>query len=63
MRVAYVTMQFPVPSESFAAVELRALRRLLEREVKFRRLEDAPIPLTVIAADVLTALAAAQHPS
>lgn len=27
MKVAYVTMQFPVPSEAFAAVELRALRR------------------------------------
>ncbi len=35
------------------------LRRLLEREVKFRRLEDAPIPLTVIAADVLTGREAA----
>lgn len=27
MKIAYVTMQFPVPSEAFAAVELRALRR------------------------------------
>lgn len=27
MRVAYVTMHFPVPSEAFAAVEIRALRR------------------------------------
>jgi NTE family protein len=36
-----------------------SLRRLLEREVKFRRLEDAPIPLTVIAADVLTGREAA----
>ena len=27
LRVLYVTMQFPVPSEAFAAVELRALRR------------------------------------
>ena len=26
MRVAYVTMQFPAPSETFAAVEVRALR-------------------------------------
>ncbi|WP_299615520.1 glycosyltransferase family 4 protein [Pelagibius sp.] len=28
MKIAYVTMQFPVASETFAAVELRALRRL-----------------------------------
>lgn len=28
MKVAYVTMQFPVASEAFAAVEIRALRRL-----------------------------------
>ena len=28
MKIAYVTMQFPVPSETFAAVEIRALRRL-----------------------------------
>lgn len=28
VRVAYVTMQFPVASETFAAVEIRALRRL-----------------------------------
>lgn len=27
MKIAYVTMQFPVASETFAAVELRALRR------------------------------------
>ena len=27
LRILYVTMQFPVPSEAFAAVELRALRR------------------------------------
>lgn len=27
LQVLYVTMQFPVPSEAFAAVELRALRR------------------------------------
>ena len=27
MRIAYVTIQFPVPSEAFAAVEMRALRR------------------------------------
>lgn len=27
MKVAYVTIQFPVPSEAFAAVEMRALRR------------------------------------
>lgn len=27
LRVLYVTMQFPVPSETFAAVEVRALRR------------------------------------
>ena len=27
MKIAYITMQFPVPSEAFAAVELRALRR------------------------------------
>ncbi|MGF1631575.1 MAG: glycosyltransferase family 4 protein [Kiloniellaceae bacterium] len=27
MKIAYVTMQFPVPSEAFAAVEIRALRR------------------------------------
>lgn len=27
MRIVYVTMQFPVPSEAFAAVEIRALRR------------------------------------
>ncbi len=30
------------------------LRRLLERELQFDSLEDAPIPLTVISADVLT---------
>lgn len=28
MKIAYVTMQFPVASEAFAAVEIRALRRL-----------------------------------
>ncbi len=28
MKIAYVTMQFPVASETFAAVEIRALRRL-----------------------------------
>jgi glycosyltransferase involved in cell wall biosynthesis len=27
MKIAYVTIQFPVPSEAFAAVEMRALRR------------------------------------
>jgi glycosyltransferase involved in cell wall biosynthesis len=27
VKIAYVTMQFPVPSEAFAAVEIRALRR------------------------------------
>ncbi|WP_299395024.1 glycosyltransferase [Pelagibius sp.] len=30
MKIAYVTMQFPVASETFAAVELRALQRLGE---------------------------------
>jgi len=30
VKIAYVTMQFPVASETFAAVELRALRRLGE---------------------------------
>ena len=28
LKIAYVTMQFPVASEAFAAVELRALQRL-----------------------------------
>ncbi|REE76327.1 NTE family protein [Rhodococcus wratislaviensis] len=35
-------------------VSNRAIRRLLEQNLRFERMEDAPIPLHVIAADVLT---------
>jgi len=35
-------------------VSNRNLRRLLEKNLQFKNLEDAPIPLTVISTDVLT---------
>ncbi len=41
MKIAYVTMQFPVASEAFAAVEIRALRRL-GAEVTLLAYRDAP---------------------
>ncbi|MEY3360282.1 MAG: hypothetical protein RL531_1, partial [Actinomycetota bacterium] len=37
-------------------VQNHALRSLLRRHVKYERLEDAPIPVSVIATDVLTGL-------
>lgn len=37
-----------------ALTSSRPLRRLLERHLRFERLEDAPVPLQVIATDVLT---------
>ena len=37
-------------------VQNHALRSLLRRNVRFDRLEDAPIPVSVIATDVLTGL-------
>ncbi len=71
LRVAYVTMQFPAPSETFAGVDVRALReagaevevfsmrpahRDHERLLRERRLDDVPT-CSLTRASFLTALA------
>jgi NTE family protein len=43
-----------VTGRSRAVVSADGLRRLLSHYIAFRRLEDAPIPMQVVAADVLT---------
>src|SRR5919108_3521580 len=43
-----------VAGRSRAAVSPEGLRRLLSAHIPFQRLEDAPVPLHVVVADVLT---------
>ncbi len=77
LKVQYVTVQFPVPSETFTAVEIRALRRLdveisvatlkprprdCDRLLRERDLEQIPVDHNSLAASLCGLWSCLLHP-